>query len=106
MLRPHLSMPNLPTPCCSLDIPLNDQGLVPFHRTAYELVVRCTEAEIPGARHCMAGQGETHLVETAAAMHIAYCKQWSTRSLAIRSENRPAAITASACTAPFVQRVS
>lgn len=99
-------MPNLPTPCCSLDIPLNDQGLVPFHRTAYELVVRCTEAEIPGARQCMAGQGETHLVETAAAVHIAYCKQWSTRSLTIRSENRPAAITASACTAPFVQRVS
>ncbi|PRW21007.1 voltage-gated ion channel superfamily [Chlorella sorokiniana] len=31
----------------SLDIPLNDRGLVPFHRTAYELVVRCTEAEIP-----------------------------------------------------------
>ncbi|PSC71712.1 voltage-gated ion channel superfamily isoform A [Micractinium conductrix] len=31
----------------SLDIPLDERGFVPFHRTAYELVVRCTEAEIP-----------------------------------------------------------
>lgn len=36
-----------PSQACSLDIPLDDNGLVPFHRTTYELVVRCTAADIP-----------------------------------------------------------
>ncbi|KAL4420689.1 hypothetical protein ABPG75_010345 [Micractinium tetrahymenae] len=30
-----------------LDIPLDERGYVPFHRTAYELVMRCTDTEIP-----------------------------------------------------------
>lgn len=30
-----------------LDIPLDDRGFAPFHRTAYELVMRCTGTEIP-----------------------------------------------------------
>eukprot|EP00887_Chlorella_sp_A99_P007206 scaffold2.g7206.t1 len=33
----------------SLDIPLDDDGMVPFHRTAFELVQRCTRTQIPEA---------------------------------------------------------
>ena len=46
---PPLCPPGAPPPprMRSLDIPLDDRGLVPFHRTAYDLVVRCTAAEIP-----------------------------------------------------------
>lgn len=52
----------------SLDIPLNDDGLVPFHRTAYELVVRCTEAEIPGA---VVGEAKsTWRRHDGATMHV------------------------------------
>lgn len=31
----------------SLDIPLDEQGLVPFHRTVCELVLRASQEEIP-----------------------------------------------------------
>lgn len=47
-LRLHLTPPSLPARPSRLDIPLDDRGLVPFHRTAYEMVLRCVgQAELP-----------------------------------------------------------
>ena len=38
-------------PGCSLNLPLDEDGLVPFHLTAYELVRRCTgQTSIPDVR--------------------------------------------------------